>query len=108
VPKNKADAGGGKVTQKGMVLTAMQEKGWDAGPRELQEAIKSKFNYEMPVNYISNYKSQLKKEGGKGGGSKRGRKAGPQFSDLEAVRDLVSRLGADQVRKLVEMAEMFA
>lgn len=107
MPKNKTDAGGEKVTQKGMVLAALQEKGWDAGPRELQEAIKSRFDYNMPVNYISNYKSQLKKENGKGGG-RRGRKGGPQFSDLETVRGLVDRLGADQVRKLVEMAEMFA
>jgi hypothetical protein len=105
--KNKADSGAEKVTQKGMVLAALQEKGWEAGPRELQEAIKSKFDYNMAVNYISNYKSQLKKENGKGGG-RRGRKGGAQFSDLEAVRELVDRLGADQVRKLVEMAEMFA
>jgi hypothetical protein len=90
-----------------MVLAALQEKGWDAGPRELQEVIKSKFDYNMPVNYISNYKSQLKKENGKGGG-RRGRKGGPQFADLEAVRDLVDRLGAGQVRKLVEMAAMFS
>jgi hypothetical protein len=107
VAKNKADSSGEKVTQKGMVLAALQEKGWDAGPRELQEAIKSKFDYNMAVNYISNYKSQLKKENGKGGG-RRGRKGGAQFSDLEAVRELVGRLGADQVRKLVEMAEMFS
>ena len=74
---------------------------------ELQDAIKVEFDYEMPVNYISNYKSQLKNKPGKGTG-KRGRRGGPQFSDLETVRDLVSRLGIDQVKKLVDMADMFA
>lgn len=106
--KSKAEPAGKKVTQKEMVEAAIQEKGWDARPRELQEVIKSRFDYEMAVNYISNYKSQLKKEGGIGGGRKRGRKGDPQFSDLEAVRKLVDRLGADQVKKLVEVADMFA
>lgn len=104
--KSKTDAGTQKVTQKEMVRTALQEKGWDAGPRDLQEVIKEKFDYEMPVNYISNYKSQLKSESGKSTG-RRGRKAGLQFEDLETVRGLVNRLGADQVKKLVDMADMF-
>ena len=101
----------GKVSQKEMVRTALQEKGWDTGPSDLQPVIKEKFGVELDNNVISNYKSVLKKEtgkGGKGGGAKRGRKPGPQFADLEAVRGLVSRLGADQVKKLVEMADMFA
>jgi|SRR5579883_2810453 len=104
--KNKTEVGTQKVTQKEMVRTALQEKGWDTGPRELQEAIKEKFDYEMPVNYISNYKSQLKSETGRGT-SRRGRKGGLQFTDLETVRGLVNRLGADQVKKLVDMADMF-
>jgi hypothetical protein len=107
VAKSKS-SGGEKVTQKQMVQTALQEKGWDAGPRELQEVIKEKFNYDMAVNYISNYKSQLKKEGGMSTGRKRGRKGGPQFADLETVRGLVDRLGAEQVKKLVDVANMFA
>jgi hypothetical protein len=106
--KSKAESTGKKMTQKEMVEAAIQEKGWDAGPRELHDAIKSIFDYDLAVNYVSNYKSQLKKENGIGGGRKRGRKSGPQFSDLEAVRKLVDRLGADQVKKLVEVADMFA
>lgn len=98
----------GKVTQKSMVEAALQEKGWDAGPTELQAAIKEKFDTELPNNVISNYKSVLKRGGGKGAGGKRGRKGGPQFTDFEAVRDLVAKLGADQVKRLVEMADMFS
>ena len=106
--KSKPEPAGEKVTQKEMVLAAIQEKGWGAGPRELQDVIKSRFEVEMPVNYISNYKSQLKKQGGGAAGGRRGRKAGMQFSDLETVRGLVHRLGAEQVKELVDMAEKFA
>jgi hypothetical protein len=75
----------------------------------LKPVIKEKFNTELPNNVISNYKSVLKREGGKGGSGKRGRKAaGLQFSDLEEVRGLVNRLGAEQVKKLVDMAGMFS
>ena len=98
----------GKVTQKAMVETALNEKGWDAGPQDLQPFIKEKFGADLPANVISNYKSVLKRAGGKATGGKRGRKPGAQFSDLEAVRGLVTRLGADQVKKLVDVATMFA
>jgi hypothetical protein len=99
----------GKVTQKEMVKAALNEKGWESGPTELQKLIKDKYNVELANNIISNYKSVLKREGGKGSsGTKRGRKPGAQFSDLEAVRGLVTRLGADQVKKLVDMANMFS
>jgi hypothetical protein len=100
--------GEGKVTQKAMVQAALDELGWDAGPTELHELIKSKFNVELANNIISNYKSVLKRDESKGGGAKRGRKHGAQFEDLEAVRGLVTRLGAEQVKKLVDVAEMFS
>ena len=105
--KSKPD---GKVTQKAMVQAALDVKGWDAGPSELQAFIQEKFSVELANNIISNYKSVLKREGGGGGkgGARRGRKPGAQFEDLEAVRGLVTRLGADQVKKLVDMADMFS
>jgi hypothetical protein len=98
----------GKVTQKAMVEAALKEKGSDAGPSELQAAIKATFGVELPNNVISNYKSVIKREGGKTPAGKRGRKGGPEFKDLEAVRGLVTKLGAEQVKKLVEMADMFS
>lgn len=100
----------GEMSQKSMVETALNEIGWESGPKELQPFIKEKFNVELASNVISNYKSVLKKESGKvtGGSGKRGRKPSAQFSDLEAVRGLVSRLGAEQVKKLVDVATMFA
>jgi hypothetical protein len=108
VAKSKPEAG--KMTQKEMVRAAIDELGWDAKPQPMHDLIKTKFNTELAPNIISNYKSVLKRESGKGGttGTKRGRKAGAQFADLEAIRGLVTRLGADQVKKLVDMADMFS
>src|SRR5438034_1204023 len=97
-----------------MVKTALDEKGWEAGPAELAPVIKEKFNADLPNNVISNYKSNLKKElagGGKTAGAKRGRppgrKPGAAFADLEAVRGLVNRLGADQVKELLEVVTRY-
>lgn len=100
----------GKVTQKEMVRAALDDKGWKVPPTELQTFIRDTFQTELATNIISNYKSVIKREGGKpapkSGGSRKG--PGAKFSDLEAVQNLVDRLGAEQVKKLVDVAEMFA
>jgi hypothetical protein len=92
-----------KPSQMAMVRAALQEVGGDPKPQELQEHIKAKFNREIPTNIISNYKSQIKRKGGGNGrrGRRAGRGGGIQMGDLETVRTLVTRLGADQVRRLV-------
>ena len=111
--RGKSDAGGAKLTQKEMVRAAIEELGWEAKPLPMQAIIKEKFNTELPANIISNYKSVLKRDGGASSspgpaGAKRGRTAGAQVADLEAVRGRVSRLGAAQVKELVEVADRFA
>ena len=99
----------GKTTQKAMVQAALDDKGWKVGPQELQAFIKDQYDTELATNIISNYKSVIKRETGKGGAKTGARKSGgAQFSDLQAVQSLVNRLGADQVKKLVDVAEMFA
>jgi hypothetical protein len=80
-----------------MVQDAMEAIGNDAKPLAMQTHIKSKFGTELPANIISNYKSQIKKKNGGG----RGRKAGLQVEDFETIRNLVRRLGADQVKRIV-------
>ncbi len=97
-----------KPTQKEMVQAALDDKGWKVKAVELQGFINEKYGVELRTSLISNYKSIIKREGGKRGGRKPGRKGGVQFSDLETVRGLVERLGADQVKKLVDVAGMFA
>jgi hypothetical protein len=84
-----------------MVQDAMEAIGNDAKPLAMQTHIKSKFGTELPANIISNYKSQIKRKNGSGVGSGRGRKAGLQVEDFETIRNLVRRLGADQVKRIV-------
>lgn len=99
-----------------MVRSALAELGSNAKPTPIQEFIKSKFNKEVSKIIISNYKSTMKKKGklGKrrgrppGGGKKAPMAAsaggkGIQLEDLAAVRGLVGRLGANQVRQLVDV-----
>jgi hypothetical protein len=103
----------GATTQKAMVETAINELGWKAGPKELQPVIKEKFNVDLSTSMISNYKSVLKRElkkaakGAKGKPGPKPRKA-LEFTDLQAVQTLVGKLGAEQVKKLVDVAAMFA
>jgi len=101
-----------------MVRSAIAELGANAKPTPIQEFIKAKFNKEVSKIIISNYKSNMKKKGkvGKRSGRPPGgdRKAGVlvtssaggkgiQLEDLAAVRGLVGRLGANQLRQLVDV-----
>jgi hypothetical protein len=95
----------------GMVRTALNELGADAKPLELQSHIKSKFGKELPTQIISNYKFTINKKktsSGSGMPGRRGRKpgitaGGLQVEDFEAIRGLVSRLGPDKVKRLVDV-----
>jgi hypothetical protein len=92
-----------KITKAFMIRDAQAELGADAAPIAIQAHIQSKFNKTIPTTTISNYKSVFKNKGNKGG--KRGRKRsdpGLRIDDIETVTVLVRRLGADQVKRLVE------
>jgi hypothetical protein len=102
VAKSKTEGGEKKTSQMGMVRVALQEMGGDPKPLEMQTVIKNKFGVELPANIISNYKSQIKRKNG-GGGPGRGRRGGLQVEDIEIIRGLVRRLGADQVKRIAEV-----
>jgi hypothetical protein len=89
-----------KPSQMGMVRDALQDIG-DVKPLEMQSHIKSKHGVELPANIISNYKSQIKRKNGAGAG--RGKKQTLQIEDFEVVRKLVNRLGAEQVKRLIDV-----
>jgi hypothetical protein len=101
---SRSDGGEKKPSQMSMVRTAMEDIGNDAKPLAMQAHIKGKFGTELPANIISNYKSQIKRKAGVSG-SGRGRRAGLQVEDFETIRNLVDRLGADQVRRMVEVVK---
>ena len=98
----KSEGGEKKPSQMGMVRVALQDMGGDPKPLEMQSHIKDKFNVELPANIISNYKSQIKRKNGTAGPG-RGRRGGLQVEDFETIRGLVRRLGAEQVKRLVEV-----
>ena len=107
----------GGVTMAEMVRTAVAELGGNPKPTAIQEFIKAKYDKVISKIIISNYKSNMKKK--KKGGKRRGRPPGSvnkaaapvasaggkgiRFEDLAAVRGLVGRLGAAQLRQLVDV-----
>ncbi len=96
-----------EFSQMEMVRQALDELSFDASPRDLQSHIEGKFGRAIDTTVISNYKSQIKsKAGAKSAGPGRPRKttgSAIPFEDLEAVRALVTKLGPDQVHKLVDV-----
>jgi hypothetical protein len=104
VAKTKED-GEKKVSQRAMVQAALDHCGSDAKPSEMKDFILEKYNTDLAPNIISNYKSQIKREGQlPGGSSGRTRRGGSlNVEDCKVVRDLVLRLGAQQVKELVDV-----
>ena len=106
------------MNQREMVQAAFEAKG-DAGPGELQAYISEKFGQTLKINIISSYKSQIKKKLGLGRkNKKRGRPAksatAPKaassagtvnISELEAVSELVQKLGLEKVLALVGIVQ---
>ena len=96
---------GSGVNKSALVREAIEALGHDAKPVAIDAYIKEKHNVEVPRAIISSYKSSYKSKMGKAGRGKPGRKPGGgiQVADLAAVRGLVSRLGAAQVKELVDV-----
>lgn len=97
---------GSGVNKSALVREALDALGLDAKPIAIDAYIKEKHNVEVPKAIISSYKSSYKAKTGKPAAAKRGPKAaagGIQIEDLAAVRGLVSRLGAAQVKELVDV-----
>jgi hypothetical protein len=106
-----AKAKDGTVNKMDLVREALSDLGPAAKPAAIAEAIKAKSGVEVSKNIISAYKSMLKKRAGLGATRGRrgsatsvapaGRGGSVSISDLEQVRDLVNRHGAEQLKKLI-------
>lgn len=93
-----------KVSQKKMVQAALSHCGADAKPGAMGDYIKQTFGTTLAPNIISNYKSQIKREGGLTGSSRTRRGGGSEvLQDLKVLRSLIDRLGAQQVKELVDV-----
>jgi hypothetical protein len=109
--------GNGKVTKADAVRAAVAE-GVNA-PAEIVEFVKTKYGLELTAAQASTYKSLDKKRGGTGkrrGGRKVRAKAVATpnstiihgmvaIEDLEAAKQLVAKVGAEQAKRLVGLFE---
>jgi hypothetical protein len=98
------------LTKREAVRRAIADLGRDAMPLQLQGHIRSKFGIEMSPDHISVEKRKtLLKEAGEGKPAAAAKPA-PQgngeaidLADIEAVKDLVERVGADSLKKLIDV-----
>jgi len=105
------ETNGARPKKMDMVRGALATLGPDAKPEKIHEHILTTYNEDLPKTIISNYKSNIKRKGEvvstAGSPGRPGRKpAGNgeiRIDDLETVRSLVGRLGADHVRRLVDV-----
>src|SRR5687768_14097175 len=87
-----------------MVREALEELGSDAKPKDIGEAIRKKHGTTVNPQMISAYKSTIN-SGGAAGRSRSGRSSAGNVSvdDVETIRGLVSRIGAEGLTKLVKV-----
>ena len=90
-----------------LVKEAIDKVGKDAGPNDLINYIKTNHKVELDYALVASYKSSiLKKMGGGSSTGKRGRRPAGNavdINDLLAVRELLNRIGKDQLLKLISV-----
>ncbi|MBI1916883.1 MAG: hypothetical protein HYS12_19420 [Planctomycetes bacterium] len=115
-----------RMTKMEAVRRAMRELGKDAQPSKMQGFIKERFGIDMTPNHISACKGEIRRK--KAGKAKSAGKKTPSpkppakgkgtaqapasraagtaalsIPDIEAIKTLVRRVGADQLRALVDL-----
>ena len=86
-----------------LVKEALEKVGKDAGPNDLINYIKTTHKVELDYALVASYKSSILKKMG-GGSGKRGRRSSSNavdINDLLAVRELLNRIGKEQLLKLI-------
>lgn len=106
--EEQGNGGGEKVNKMDCVRQVLDQIGYDAKPKAIQEEVKNRFGFEMDANMISNYKSYLsKRASGQSGLMRggRGRRKGGEITmeDVRIIREMTQRLGSDRVRELTQM-----
>ena len=106
----------GKVSKRKMVETAMEEHP-SAKPAQMREFIIERFGTEISAQMISSYRSNLRRgttgparsastataDSGAKGLSGLAPNATIGLRDLQAVRELISRLGAPQLQSIIKL-----
>src|SRR5947209_1533977 len=106
--KGDANESAGSTPRSGMeaVRWAVDELGYDAATQKVYDHIVEKWGMELNKNKISAYKSKIRSDAGltkPRGSHSGGRRAAPpvapiELEDIQRVKELVGRLGADRVR----------
>lgn len=108
--------GNGGITKWEAVKATLTELGNDTMPQVIREHVKTKYGLDMHPNLVSNYKSNIlkkshaKKRRGRPKASSAGAPAksasaasGISLADVQAVKELVDRMGQKQVRELAQV-----
>lgn len=114
--KGNGNAAKGGITKKEGVRQALAALGTDAARVEIQNFVKDHFGLEVNPDHISSCKSEILKQKGKKKPAsathhvtkkeqtpKSAAAHSVSFDDLESVKDLVERVGADSLKKLIAM-----
>jgi hypothetical protein len=101
------------VTRKEAVRQALGTLGKDASRSDIQKFIKDKYSFEMNLDHISTCKGEIQKE--QGHKKTVAQKAEPKplasappdsgisLKDIEAVKDLVERVGVASLKQLIDV-----
>jgi hypothetical protein len=90
-------------TKAQMVRDAIDALGGDAKPMAIQDKIKELFGIEISTGMIASYKSNMKKGGSSAASGRKGGGGSVNVNDLEAIKSLVNRLGANQLHALINV-----
>src|SRR5262249_679161 len=121
--KQQAGVAGGGPKKVEMVRRALAGLGKGAKPLQIRAFVKERFGTELDTNLISYYKKRLagkrkKRQGKKAGAQPKQQPAaapagqtkapaagrsGINLDDLRLVKDLVGRVGAEQLRGLIDL-----
>jgi hypothetical protein len=108
MPQDKAKADNSKgISKMAAVRQALNRLGADAKPLQMKPYIQKKFGIEMDANMISSYKSSVNKQAA--GQSRLSHRTGRAaagdvtLQDIQAVKQLTERMGADTVRELADL-----
>jgi hypothetical protein len=97
----------GEISKLEGVRRSLASLGSDAKPLAIQAHLKKEFGIKMEPNRISNYKSLFRSEGNKSAIVRRTAASSDAGSftlaDIQAVKEVADRMGADKVRQLSEV-----
>jgi hypothetical protein len=115
-----APSAGGEVSKMDAVRSALETQGKRAKPKAIVAFVKDRYGMDLSLNLVNNYKHHLVKKGvGKGRrgrrpkaeqaatastpAAKRGNGGAISLRDIDAVKQLTDRVGAESLHSLIDM-----